>query len=80
MSFNLMYIVRLICTIQYIRGGQVGTFINGGGGRRGSPTWGQDIKKETLRLVQCLVDKGERVGSWGHIGTYFLVVLTVGVL
>jgi hypothetical protein len=63
----------------YIRGGQVRTFINEGG-RRGSQTWGQDIKKGTLRLVQCLVDKGERVCSWGHIGTYFLVVLTVGVL
>jgi hypothetical protein len=79
MSFNLMYIVRLICTIQYIRGGQVGTFINEGE-RRESQTWGQDIKKETLRLVQSLVDRGERVDRWGHIGTYFLVVLTVGVL
>ena len=74
-----MYIVRLICTIQYIRGGQVGTFINEGG-KEGVTNLGQDIKKETLRLVQCLVDKGERVGSWGHIGTYFLVVLKVGVL
>jgi hypothetical protein len=41
-----------------------------GEGRSESQTWGQDIKKETLRLVQCLVDRGERVGRWGHIETY----------
>ena len=70
----------MICTIQYIRGGQVGTFINEGGGKEGITNLGQDIKNETLSLVQCLVDKGERVGRWGHIGTYFLIVLTVGVL
>ena len=31
-----MYIVRLICPIQYMRGGQVGTFINEEGGGGGS--------------------------------------------
>ena len=53
MSFNLMYIVRLICTIQYIRGGQVGTFINEGG-KEGVTNLGAGHKKGNLTSCPML--------------------------
>ena len=48
---------------QYVGGGQVRAFISGGGGggMEGPQAGGDGIKKVTLCLVSCVVEKGEHV-------------------
>ena len=50
----------MIVVVQYVGGGQVRTFINGGG-KGGVTGQGGGTKKVTLGDVAFLVDKGERV-------------------